>query len=298
MMIRRALFITAALLPVYFGCSQQAGNPPQSMPPDIVAERCEVCHTDVPPRDSATELLIHYRHFKYTTRAKRCDVCHLNYDTLTGWHHGPEHRDGMFEPSTDTAQKVCKACHDYRDCWRCHNSPDTEEYHPAARRVHSVHYDTLQYACDSCHKGYDPFSSIAPPHHDNGTVEVKFGIGLQGMGARYDSADSTCYNIYCHGMGIVGGKQAIRYSERMNRSDSTRCSFCHDIEKLRTLGETHRKQGHVELFNGCQNCHPGYSVHSMATMDSTHMNGVVDHFPPEKCNECHDAEHQLPVPSR
>lgn len=296
-MIRRTLLMVGAGLLVYIGCSQQTGNPPESMPPNIVADRCVICHADIPPRDSATETRIHYRHFKFTGSKKRCDKCHGNYDTLMGWKLNSLHRDGLHEPSTDTTQVVCKACHDYRDCWKCHNSPDDADFHPAAKRVHSIHYNTLNYVCNYCHKGYDPDNSTAPPNHNNGKKEVIFGFDNRGMTARYDTVTQTCYNIYCHGATMPGGKTTVRITDIMSHTDSIQCSFCHDINVLRITG-THAKPEHSKrkLFDDCLNCHDGYSVKLRQTNPKTHINGAINRFPNAKCNECHDANHQLPVP--
>ena len=302
MINRRSILMIGTCLLMYTGCSQrQVDDSPKPMSPNIVADRCEMCHADIPPRDSATPEMIHYRHFKYTERSKRCDKCHLNYDTITGWTLDTLHSDGIHEPSFDTNQVQCKACHDYRDCWRCHSSPYTDPDKPDAAKIHRSHVvEHLDFKCDSCHKGYDLDNGIVPVKHDNGIVEVNFHVNNQGMIARYDAPTKTCRNLYCHGAAIIGGKQSVGINDKFSRTDSTRCSFCHNIDTLRVRAEFHSKPEHIrkKIFDDCQNCHVGYSVKLLATDSTTHMNGTIERIPPEKCNECHDADHQLPVPAR
>lgn len=296
MLNRRSLLLIGACLLVYVGCSEQAKDPP-----NVVADRCGLCHADIPPRDSATAELIHYRHFQYTERSKQCYKCHLNYDSISGWKLDSLHRNGRREPSTDTTQMQCKLCHDYRDCWGCHTSPFTDEIaNPAATKIHRSHViDYLSFKCDSCHKGYDLDEGEVPVKHDNGTIEVNFGAGNQGLIARYSAQDTACYNLYCHGATTIGGKQSVRINDKMSHTDSTRCSFCHSIDSLRLHG-THAEGEHVKnkVFNDCENCHTLYSVKQLATDTLKHRNGHIDHISQERCDQCHGVKTEPALPDQ
>jgi predicted CxxxxCH...CXXCH cytochrome family protein len=281
MMFPRMLFFAGIVALLGAGCSQTPKTPPS-----VMGERCELCHASMPPADSATELMVHYRHFDWT-KNNRCDVCHLNYDTVSGWNHDSKHMDGMLEPSADTSQEQCRECHTYRECWSCHGAPPEES--DTDRIIHSRHVDSLGYSCDSCHRGYDFGSRKVPPHHNNDIVEVKFGNNQWGDRAWYDRAALTCYNVYCHGATLPGGRKSVRIGDNLP-SDSTRCSFCHPIDSLRRKGTTHSVEAHIkgDIFENCQNCHAGYQISGQGLVDPVrHLNGKIDHISQAQCDMCH-----------
>ncbi len=306
--------ISALILLIYAGCSEVARNHPQT-----VEERCAVCH-EMPPNDSASEMMVHYYHLTFENL--RCWNCHLNCDTIMVkstvevqgtvtkivkdtiypvmvWTHDSLHRNGRLD--LDSTSKQCRLCHNYRRCDDCHGVPPKSPSNPASQRVHEVHVTRQGFGCDTCHKGYDPQNKKFPvvkngynleTTHDNGEKDVIFNVkrkpGMAGV-PFYNPFNQTCNNLYCHGAATLGGRQSVAIKDEM--SLQSRCSFCHDIDVLKSQGPIHSVESHSDLFPECLNCHPGFQLRTFTTNSVTHRNIVLDTIQCTECDKCHSYPH-------
>lgn len=295
-------------------------------------ERCEVCH-DMPPQDSGIGMETHYNHVIDSTmgRSLKCWQCHLNcdtimkvtiqssldsmgktisdtiFDTLMSWTLDSLHRDGR--PELDLDDRQCHLCHDYQFCDECHQTPPNDVSNPESQRVHNVHVTRQGFKCDMCHKDYDVENKRFPVTiqrigsrnvlvtlHDNGDTDVVFNV-LKKPGyaiePTYNITASTCNNLYCHGAMTIGGKPSVAITDIMPQ-DSTKCSFCHDINTLLLNGPTHQREKHVPLFPDCLNCHPGFRLSTLATDEAKHRNGVLNRLSGAECDAaCHSTPHVI-----
>ena len=319
MALRRNLLLFGVwVLLMYTACSEVATNHPQA-----VEERCGVCH-DLPPQDSSTELQIHFNHVIDVNmeRNLQCWQCHLNCDTIMirstiktvndlqevikdttypvlVWTLDSLHRNGKFD--LDSNSKQCHLCHDYQYCDDCHQVPPNDPVDPISQRIHNVHATLQGMGCDSCHAGYDPIKKVFPVVKKNGTLETTHDDGdtnvifdiMKKAGYPdpfFNASNKTCNYVYCHGAWVIGGKKSIAITDR-EPTDSTKCSFCHNLDSLRANGPTHSVPAMADLFPECLNCHEGYRLKTLATNELTHRNGKVDTIPCVKCDECHSYPH-------
>ena len=289
------LFTAGICLLMPLSCSEINPDNPLSDPEGNRLVKCESCH-QLPQQD-----FIHFYHVLDTPtgRLLSCDQCHAGYDTAAGWMLSDEwHRNGYV--GLDEAK--CDLCHDYQDCQYCHDSPpiewggDLKPARPEVIKVHRIHSVQQEIACGSCHRGYDLDNRIFPADiHDDGNFDVDFSIPVKpGVYPPY-YMNYTCFNVYCHGAGTSGGDTIVMISDAKPQ-DSTQCSFCHNVETLRTdtlNTPTHVKPEHQAqgIFDDCLNCHRGFSVEDFATVDSLHYNGRIDTISAANCNECHSEPH-------
>ena len=284
---RRLFTIIAAAcwLILSAGCSQLTENPPQPFD-----EKCDACH-ELPPSDSVH---LHVSAPPEGMPAFTCDKCHNGYNTDKGWTKLEKHRNGII----DTMTTECDFCHDYHDCNDCHDAPPKDgqiniEGEKSAR-IHKIHDtshiyiadsspdSTVWFTCNQCHAGYELDNINLPREtHDNGVIDVNFDIyrkpQYSGPGYTPIFRNDSCINIYCHAATTKGGKPGVAITDVMP-TDSTKCSFCHNLEQLRTLGQTHQTKN-VSVFLDCLSCHDGFSAKIMASVDSLHWNGILDTLP-------------------
>jgi len=276
--------------------------------PDIVMQKCEVCHT-IPPRDSAkvtgkdTNMVgIHFIHV--TQQGYTCDICHNGYDKKTGtWEVAANHY-------SDTARGYdssrCARCHDYLDCNNpeCHNTPPTGP--KPLKTVHDLHArpldptsaDTVgKYHCTVCHKGYDVENMVTPLDlpltHNDGVKDVVFDLPFPTDSLSppfYVESLGTCNYVYCHGTTIPGGKKKVSMGDKVDTVGNAECNACHDTLVLASQVLEHSREDHASNFSDCLNCHDGYLLKGGITNPKHHINGKIDL---EFCTNCHDT---IPLP--
>lgn len=251
------------------GCSElQPG-----MPQDPVA-KCEACH-EMPERNK-----VHARHLELAEEKYTCDACHKAYDTLTGWNvNDTWHRNGMI----DTVPGECDYCHEYfEDCNDCHFSPPQMSPPESAIsvRMHKVHGITDESNCGECHKGYSLHpKSVVRATHDDGETTLMFNTYVAPGAAQpsWNLNTKTCYNLYCHGASIVGGKPSVTVND-VKPQDSTQCSFCHDLATLRSQVPDHSRvpEDQESNFMACFNCHADKFSATVFTVDENlHIDGEI-----------------------
>jgi hypothetical protein len=257
------------------------GKLQEGMPQDPVA-KCDACH-EIPERNE-----VHVRHLELAEGKYNCDACHKAYDTLTGWNMDNSwHRNGMI----DTVPGECDYCHDYFwDCEECHYTPphDSMWDNPIEVKIHKVHGAQDKDNCDQCHKGFglEP-KRVVRAIHDNGNRDLIFNTyvapgGPQPYSEEIEDPTSgevvnvICYNLYCHGASIVGGKQSVSANDSKPQ-DSTQCSFCHDLATLRATTNHQRVPSDQESnFLACFNCHADKFSAAVFTVDEDlHIDGQI-----------------------
>ena len=263
----------AAVVLGTIGCSEL--EPGMSQDPTV---KCETCH-EMPKKNKVHVLHLDYLKFR-THDTLDCDACHKAYDPQTGWTMDDSwHRNGII----DTVPGECDYCHDFfTDCENCHFSPprDVDWDPPLSVKMHNVHTVQQSFLCDECHAGYSLDPKRAPRElHSNGDTTILFNTYVP-PGAQppfWDRATKTCYNLYCHGATLVGGKTFVKETDTKPQ-DSTQCSFCHDLTVLRdsVLEHSQIPPQDQRNFMACFNCHPdGFSAQAFATVDSLHGDGLI-----------------------
>ncbi len=282
---KHKLLLAGAWLLICAGCSALNDDHPLA-----VAEQCEICHA-LPPLDSTTTEM-HHRHV--VTEKKTCNQCHYGYSEDTGWTLVDSiHRNGRF----DYDSTRCTICHTYRTCDSCHASPPFDQKkNPRAKRAHENHVTRQNFQCDTCHKGYDVKKHKFPEAtHNNGKIDVVFDAfrkpGFERKEPFYK--DSACYNLYCHGAFTLGGKPSVAIYDT-EPQDSTKCSFCHNIDTLLNVGYPHSVAEHKPYFRTCLVCHDGFSlVPPTANPAKHHQQGVLHLISQTTCDiTCHKTPHQ------
>jgi predicted CxxxxCH...CXXCH cytochrome family protein len=157
-------------------------------------------------------------------------------------------------------------------CWSCH----TPQFHadsgqggsascgachavPPGTGGHAAH---ASYGCGLCHTGYTD-STAAPTGHINGIKEVAADLA----GGAYNTADSTCANVWCHGA-FSGGNNGMPSWF----GPAVACGACHDIPPSRGAHARHTGTSRFSNNFACNTCHAGYTDTTVAP--ATHVDLV------------------------
>jgi predicted CxxxxCH...CXXCH cytochrome family protein len=228
-----------------------------------------------------------------------CQVCHLN---TSHWR-----RDGSQGDHYNGQQ--CTNCHDHTtgfqpNCTLCHAMPPVDNggmvHDPSATGsvtagAHALHATPagFDFACDMCHAGGMPDSSIS----GNNKIQIGFGVNPASIPSSYDGqanlaapysyegtgdttvtagSSLTCANVYCHSNGayISTGKFNSHVTPSWNTDGPLGCDSCHPYP-MATGADDPRKNTHgvhtSKGFGDCGLCHYANSLNH-----KLHSNKVYD----------------------
>ena len=135
---------------------------------------------------------------------------------------------------------------------------------------HTMHLNTVNTGCGSCHKGAVESSTVSAEHSDGNIDVYKSTAGDMGypVNKAKGSAYTTCSTASCHVDPSSNGAQKV--SPVWGDTSQPKCTYCHTSRPATGSHTAHFDAG----FATCANCHSG-AVEG-TTLSTSHDNNVID----------------------
>ncbi len=131
--------------------------------------------------------------------------------------------------------------------------------------AHGAHLDpstlwSTPGSCDACH----PPDGLSAPTHNDGVIDLPFGLLASIGGATPSYAGGSCSGTYCHGASLPEGGHVPSWTG--GPADAA-CGTCH--------GQPPQHAGHPDL-DSCEGCHaPTGGTGGVILDPSTHIDGTT-----------------------